>query len=167
MLQSAKAVLKWSDVILAAPDGAFDQNEHAIGAFRYFEMLLSECKGPPPSLEEGIGNLAPQLLRLDRYERRAMSRRKTAMRDYDSYCIAQEGGRAAASAGVDIATAVPTKTGPTDRTVFKKPKSSGDCSSIPDDGIVLPLVVTNFRFLMLMEGQTFCFQGPVFSWGLR
>lgn len=96
MLRVAKSVLKWSDVILAAPDGVFDQNEHAIGAFRTFEILLSEYKAPPPSLEEGIGNLAPQLLRLDRYERRAISRRKKAIRAFDAYCATQgklrEGG---------------------------------------------------------------------------
>jgi hypothetical protein len=92
MLQSAKSVLEWSELILAAPDGAFDQNEHVIEVFRAFERLHSEMKGPPPSLEEGIGNLASQLLRLDRYERRATSRRKVAIRAFDAYCAAQEKG---------------------------------------------------------------------------
>ncbi len=36
-----------------------------------------------PTLEEGIEILTPQLERLDRYERRAMSRRKFAIRAYD------------------------------------------------------------------------------------
>lgn len=36
------------------------------------------------TLEEGFGVLAPKLARLDRYERRALSRRKRAMRDFES-----------------------------------------------------------------------------------
>ncbi len=93
MLQIANLVLDWSELILAASDGAFDQNEHVIEVFRAFDELYSQMKGPPPSLDEGIGNLAPQLLRLDRYERRATSRRNRAVRAFDAYCAAQERGR--------------------------------------------------------------------------
>jgi hypothetical protein len=36
-----------------------------------------------PTFEEGFGVLAVKLMRLDRYERRALSRRKTAIREFD------------------------------------------------------------------------------------
>jgi hypothetical protein len=40
----------------------------------------------PPNLEEGFDSLAPRLASLDRYERRAISRRKSAIRAFDAYC---------------------------------------------------------------------------------
>jgi hypothetical protein len=39
--------------------------------------------GEPLRLEEGIEAIAAQLMRFDRYERRALSRRKWATRDFD------------------------------------------------------------------------------------
>lgn len=40
---------------------------------------------PPPPLEQGFENLAPKLMRLDRYERRALSRRKQAIQEFDAF----------------------------------------------------------------------------------
>jgi hypothetical protein len=42
-----------------------------------------KLQGPELSLEAGLDLVAPQLGKLDRYERRALSRRKTAFRDYE------------------------------------------------------------------------------------
>jgi hypothetical protein len=51
------------------------------------------AQGDPPTLEAGIEALAAELARLDRYERRALSRRKTAIHNFDSLSAPQEAGR--------------------------------------------------------------------------
>jgi hypothetical protein len=43
------------------------------------------ARGEPPTLADGLGVLAVELSRLDRYERRALSRRKFAMREFDEF----------------------------------------------------------------------------------
>ena len=42
-------------------------------------------RGDPPPLEQALGVLAAQLSRLDRYEQRALSRRKAAVRNFDDF----------------------------------------------------------------------------------
>lgn len=72
--------------------GSADELECLVAVDRMERLFLfgDARVGDPPSLVEGLGVLAPQLLRLERYERRATSRRKAAMRAYDTYCAGQE-----------------------------------------------------------------------------
>ena len=61
------------------------ESHHTIGIpydSKNAENALNE-NGEPLRLEEGIEAIAVQLVRFDRYERRAFSRRKWAMRDFD------------------------------------------------------------------------------------
>ena len=51
------------------------------------------AQGAPTTLEQGLEALAAELARLDRYERRALSRRKTAIRNFDSLFLPQGAGR--------------------------------------------------------------------------
>ena len=57
----------------------FDDSTRAV--LRALYAITPEYK--PIPLEDGIDRLAVQLARFDRYERRALSRRRSAMREFD------------------------------------------------------------------------------------
>jgi hypothetical protein len=73
----------------ASPEGSWERFqldcdvEDAFGDMEgLFEGRLPDF-APVPTLEEAFPRLARKLARMDRYERRALSRRRAAMADYD------------------------------------------------------------------------------------
>jgi hypothetical protein len=63
------------------PQPRVDFDDRTRAVLRAFDAVNET--GEPLRLGEGIAELAVQLARLDRYERRALSRRKWATRDFD------------------------------------------------------------------------------------
>jgi len=69
-----------------------------------FEAVLlalqgAKAQGAPTTLEDRIEAIAARLARLDRYERRALSRRKTAIGNFDGLAPPKGGPRAIAWLG--------------------------------------------------------------------
>lgn len=52
-------------------------------------ILLQKAAAPPPKFDERMSELVPELARIDRYERRALSRRKRAIREYDEIVMSR------------------------------------------------------------------------------
>ena len=68
--------------MMACVDDKWDGHDDRTLAVLRARSALNE-NGEPLRLEEGIEAIAAQLMRFDRYERRALSRRKWATRDFD------------------------------------------------------------------------------------
>jgi hypothetical protein len=69
--------------------GAADESLEAV----LLALQGMKAQSRPTTPEAGIEGLAEELARLDRYERRALSRRKTAIRNFDSLSMPEGAGR--------------------------------------------------------------------------